>query len=113
MGIDGIGKPPSPPGGVGGPSGAASGGSSGGTFRVDQTAGATPTTSPELERLGRGEISLNEYLDAQVGDATQHLQGTLSPEQLDFVKSTLRAQLETDPVLIELVKRATGKTIGA
>src|SRR5687767_6162090 len=112
MGIDGIGKPPSPPG-VGGPSGVASGGASGGTFRVDQTGGAAPTTSPELDRLGRGEISLNEYLDAQVGDATQHLQGKLSPEQLDFVKSTLRAQLETDPVLIELVQRATGKTIGA
>ena len=31
----------------------------------------------------------------------------------EFVQSTLRAQLETDPVLIELVRRATGKTIGA
>jgi hypothetical protein len=112
MGIDGIGKPPSPPAGVGGPSGVASGGPPGETFRVEQSAGTAPAASSELERLARGEISLDEYLDAQVGDATQHLSGKLSPEQLDFVKSSLRAQLETDPVLIELVRRATGKIVG-
>ena|SRR5688572_994665 len=112
MGIDGIGKPPAPPPGVGGPSGVAGGGASGGTFRVEQSGGAAETTSSDLERLGRGEISLNEYLDARVGEATQHLVSKLSPEQLDFVKSSLRAQLETDPVLIELVRRATGETVG-
>jgi len=112
MGIDGIGKPPSPPGGVGGPSGVGGGGSTGATFRVEQASGAAPAGSSELERLGRGEISLDEYLDARVLEATEHLGGKLSAEQLDFVKSTLRAQLESDPVLIELVQRATGKTVG-
>jgi hypothetical protein len=119
MGIDGIGKPPTPPTGVGGTSGAAGGVPSGETFRVGQSArseaaanetvGAAPVASSELERLARGEISLNDYLDAQVGEATRHLTGKLSPEQLDFVKTSLRAQLETDPVLIELVRRATAK----
>jgi len=111
MGIDGIGKPPSPPG-VGGPTGA-TGGAAGGTFRVEQSGGVAKAGSSELERLGRGEISLDEYLELRVGEATQHLSGKLSAEQLDFVKSSLRAQLETDPVLIELVQRATGKTVGA
>ncbi len=63
--------------------------------------------------MSRGEIGLDEYLDARVQEATQHLASKLSPDQIEFVKSTLRAQFETDPVLIELVRRATGKTIGA
>ena len=113
MGIDGIGKPPSPPPGVGGPSGIAGGSATGGTFRVEQPGGPAKVGPSELERLGRGEISLNDYLEARVGEATRHLSGKLTPEQLDFVKSSLRAELETDPVLIELVQRATGKTIGA
>ncbi len=111
MGIDGIGKPPgSPP--LGGPSGI-SGGGTGAGFRVEQTAAPAPTQSAELDRLGKGEIGVDEYLDARVQEATQHLASKLTAEQLEFVKSTLRAQLETDPVLIELVRRATGKTIGA
>jgi hypothetical protein len=39
-----------------------------------------------------------------------HLEGRLSPEQLEFVKEELRAQLQSDPVLIELVRRATGQS---
>jgi hypothetical protein len=120
MGIDGIGKPPAPPsGGVGGPAGTLGPSSTGKSFDVapsdaaSATSATAPTGSPELERLGRGEISLDQYLQTRVDEATQHLSGKLSPEQLDYVKSTLRAQLESDPVLIELVRRATGKTLGA
>jgi hypothetical protein len=112
MGIDGIGKPPAPPAGVG-PSGPAGTGPAGDGFRVDPSAGVGSTGAGELERLGRGEISLDEYLEVRVTEATEHLADKLSAEQLDFVKSTLRSQLETDPVLVELVRRATGKTVGA
>ncbi len=106
MGIDGIGKPPGAgapvgPGGVGGASKP-----TGETFRVDkaeQAQGVDP-----LSRLERGEINVDQYLDARVDHAVEHLQGRLSPEQLDFVRDTLRDQMKTDPVLVELVRRSTG-----
>lgn len=111
MGIDGIGKPPgagAPPvaAGVGRAGSAAPAGEA---FKLDK-AGATERaegTDP-LSRLERGEIDVNQYLDARVSHAVEHLQGKLSSEQLDFVKSSLREQLSTDPVLIELVRRSTG-----
>jgi hypothetical protein len=43
-----------------------------------------------------------------VADATAHLEGKLAAEQLEFVKRSLRQQLSTDPVLVELIRRATG-----
>jgi hypothetical protein len=61
-----------------------------------------------LEQVQRGEIRLDAYLDVRVTDAVGHLEGKLSPEQLEFVKEELREQLRSDPVLIELVRRATG-----
>jgi hypothetical protein len=109
MGIDGIGKPPSipPAGGLGGASSVSSAERG---FQLDSTSKAAP--SGDLARLERGEIDLSTYLDARVDDATRHLSATLSPSQLEFVKQTLRSQLESDPVLVELVRRATGKVEG-
>jgi hypothetical protein len=108
MGIDGIGK-------------------GGDVPKVDSSSGSTSVTGVEgerfelstegvepspgaglLERVQRGEVGLDAYLDVRVNDAVGHLEGRLSPEQLDFVKEELRAQLQSDPVLIELVRRATG-----
>jgi len=63
-----------------------------------------------LEQVQRGEIRLDAYLDVRVADAVGHLEGKLSPEQLEFVKEELREQLRSDPVLIELVRRATGQS---
>jgi hypothetical protein len=106
MGIDGIGKPPGTPpapdlAGVSGPRGEA--------FRVGETASPeAPASSETLGRLERGEIDLDGYLDERVADAVLHLADKLAPQQLDFVKQTLREQLATDPVLVELVKRAAG-----
>ena len=34
--------------------------------------------------------------------------GRIGGEQLEFVKTALREQLRTDPVLTELVRRSTG-----
>ena len=110
MGIDGIGKAPplAPPGGTE-PTGAASG--SGGAFRVE---GAAPSASAgALARPERGEIGLEQYLDSRVTEATAHLAGRVSAEQLEFVKQTLRVELSSDPVLVELVRRATGKSASA
>jgi hypothetical protein len=63
-----------------------------------------------LEQVQRGEIRLDAYLDVRVANAVGHLEGKLSPEQLEFVKDELREQLRSDPVLIELVRRATGQS---
>jgi hypothetical protein len=112
MGIDGIGKPPGASiGGVGGVQGAdatrpteaftlESGGS--------PAAAAPSRISAALSSLQRGELSLDQYLDGRVNDATNHLAGKISPDQLEFVKQSLREQLATDPVLVELVQRTTG-----
>jgi len=106
MGIDGIGKPPGIPPTPGGSDVAPSRGE---TFRV---AGAAPVEasgqSEALSKLQRGEINLDAYLDTRVADAVAHLENKLVPEQLDFVRQTLRDQLATDPVLVELVRRAAG-----
>lgn len=79
---------------------------SGAEFRVGQTTSAAAT---DLGRLERGEIGLDAYLEARVEEATRHLAERLGPEQLAFVKETLRGELMADPVLTELVRRATGK----
>ena len=111
MGIDGIGKPPgSPP--LEGPSGAAGPAGSGATFRVEGADAPERAGTSELDKLARGEISLDQYLDARVSEAVQHLEDKLSANQLAFVRQTLRDQLATDPVLVELVREATGKTVG-
>ena len=113
MGIDGIGKPPGASiGGVGGVGGAQ------GTdaprpaqaFSLDPSAAAAPSSrvSAALSSLQRGELSLDQYLDGRVSEATTHLAGKLSPDQLEFVKQSLREQMATDPVLVELVQRTTG-----
>jgi hypothetical protein len=112
MGIDGIGKPPGAGiGGVGGVTGK-EGVRAAEPFKVDSSAPASAggKVSASLASLQRGELSLDQYLDGRVSDATSHLAGKLSPEQLEFVKQSLRDQLSTDPVLVELVQRTTGSS---
>jgi hypothetical protein len=110
MGIDGIGKAPpiATPGGTE-PTGATGG--TGGEFRVGEATAAAPGGA--LARLERGEIGFEQYLDTRVAEATAHLAGRVSAEQLEFVKQTLRVELSSDPVLVELVRRATGKSASA
>ena len=111
MGIDGIGKPP----GAGAPPGASGIGHTDPAaptreaFKVEKASAAEGASAADpLSRLQRGEIGVDEYLDQRVSHAVEHLHGKLSAEQLDFVRNSLREQLSTDPVLIELVRRATG-----
>src|SRR5688572_3334550 len=69
------------------------------------------TQGPELvERVQRGEVGLDQYLQVRVDDAVRHLEPSLTAEQLGFVKQELLEQLRSDPVLIELVRRTTGKS---
>ena len=61
-----------------------------------------------LDRLKAGEIDLGGYLDLRVDQATSHLVNRIDGEQLAFIRSSLRSQLEQDPALADLVRRATG-----
>jgi hypothetical protein len=109
MSIDGIGKGGGVPPGAGAPGAAPAQGS----FELGSSAGAqgasgAPGGSDAFSALERGEISVEQYLDARVESAVAPLLSRLSPDQLEFVRSELRQALETDPVLVELVKKTTG-----
>jgi hypothetical protein len=71
-------------------------------------AGSAAGGSEAFSALERGEISVEQYLDARVESAVAPLLSRLSPDQLEFVRGELRQALETDPVLVELVKKTTG-----
>ncbi len=107
MAIDGIGQR----GGVPGVSSEVSSVGGVGTEKFElSTEGVERSEGAQLlERVQRGEVALDAYLDVRVNDAVGHLEGKLPAEQLEFVREELREQLRNDPVLIELVRRATGQ----
>jgi hypothetical protein len=108
MSIDGIGRPPVFKGDVGG-AGGSGGAVSGEGFRLE----APPPTvaaagsSEIFYQLERGELTVDAYLQARLDEAVRPLQGKVPPEQLQEVRSLLTEQLKTDPVVVELVRRAT------
>ncbi len=114
MSIDGIGKRGgvTPGASVPGASGSA------GSFELGKAEGpsaALPAgaASDAFLALERGELSVEQYLDARVEGAVAPLIARLSPEQLEFVRAELRAALSTDPVLVELVRKTTGGAVSA
>ena len=110
MSIDRIGKG-GPPVSPVGPSDAPSTtgvGSTGGEFKVTKSGQTEAVATGPLDRLRSGEISMSQYLDIKVDQATSHLEGRLSPDQLSLVRTNLRDQLSNDPALVDLVQAATG-----
>jgi hypothetical protein len=69
---------------------------------VDATKAASP-----LAQLKSGAIDVERYLDLKVDAATASLEGMPATE-LAEVKKMLRDQLASDPVLVDMVKSATG-----
>jgi len=112
MGIDRIGK--GPPAGAVAPEvaskvgDAAKVGAEAEPFRVEKGAPVQGAAPASLERVRSGDISMEQYLDTKVNEVTSHLADRLTPEQMAFVRDNLREQLSTDPVLVDLVKAATG-----
>ena len=86
-----------------------------GEFQVGAPAPTAPVAgagaSDAFQALERGEIDVAQYLDARVEGAVAPLLSKLSPDQLEFVRAELRAALETDPVLTELVRKTTGGAV--
>ena len=109
MSIDGIGKRGGIAPGAPAPGAAPAPGTS---FEVGAPAAPSTTAGAEasdaFQALERGELSVDQYLDARVESAVAPLLPRLSPEQLEFVRGELRNALETDPVLVALVRKTTG-----
>lgn len=108
MSIDRIGKPPAP---IRPPASEAP--RPGGAFEIGSAgragaASAAGAASPELERLLRGELDRAGYIEARVEAAIEPLRGRVAAEQLEAVRETLVEQMETDPVLVELLRQAAG-----
>jgi len=72
----------------------------------------TPASKRGLLRLRNGEITIAEYLDVRADVAIGHLTQFLTAAELQSVRNTIREQLTTDPVVLELVRRATGQDVG-
>jgi hypothetical protein len=68
--------------------------------------------SESLQKVKRGEMTLEEYLDERAEKALAHVKGKVADDILDGVRQTLREKLRTDPVLVEAVRRATGRVPG-
>jgi hypothetical protein len=114
MSIDGIGKRDGIAPGASVPGAAPAAGSFevGAAEATDATAGAGAASgSDAFQALERGEISVDQYLDARVESAVAPLLSRLSPEQLEFVRAELRSSLTTDPVLVELVRKTTSGAV--
>jgi hypothetical protein len=115
MSIDGIGKPGGPaPGAPASPAAPAS--PSPASFAVGGATAAPAAASSgsdAFSALERGELTVEQYLEARVESAVAPLVAKLSPEQLEFVRGELRGALETDPVLVELVRKSTGRASNA
>lgn len=113
MGIDGIGRGGGKPvSGVGAADAPGAAPEVAGVAAPEATAApgaseAVAGTGP-LARLQRGEIGLTEYLDLRVADAVAPYVGKLPAAQLDVIRDTLRDAMVSDPVVQELVRRATG-----
>ncbi len=113
MAIDGIGKPPisGTPNSVGSPD--ATGASSRTEFSIRSAAGSEGASAAGhvdeslVDRLQSGELTRDQYLDIRADQAVHHLVGQLPTDQIETIRSTLREQLSTDPLLVTLVRRAT------
>jgi hypothetical protein len=78
-------------------------------FRVRETTEtANVQSTGAAAEVRAGTMSVNDYLDVRVHEATQHLSG-MGPNDLSTLKDLLKDQLRSDPALIDLVKNATGQ----
>jgi hypothetical protein len=107
MSIDGVGRPPVPKADIGSVGSSGPAAPSAEPFRLEPATASGPRASELLSRLERGEISVDAYVQARVDQAVQAFEGRMAPEQLQLVREALAEQMQTDPVVIELVRRAT------
>ena len=112
MGIDRIGKGgTAPPPDIGAGEGAGKTAAVDKPFTVDRAKEAAPVDATKavspLAQLKSGAIDVEQYLDLKVDAATKSLEGMPASELAD-IKKMLRDQLASDPMLVDMVKAATG-----
>src|SRR5688572_12765602 len=116
MGIDRIGKGgTAPPPEVGGAEKPTKTGAVDKPFSVERASrpneaasvGGVGAASP-LAQLKAGAIDVEQYLDLKVDNATKALDA-MPASELSEIKKMLREQLASDPMLVDMVKSATGK----
>lgn len=70
------------------------------------SSGVVASGESEFSLLSAGRIDVEEYMDMTVDRTLSHLRGQISPERFEMMRSVLRQELEQDPHLSALVKRA-------
>ena len=69
--------------------------------------------SEALEKLRRGELTVEQYIEDRVERALGAIPIPLSAEQRESVRDTLRFQVATDPVLAEYKRLTTASPASA
>lgn len=64
--------------------------------------------SEALQKLKRGEITVEEYLDAQVEQSLARLGALVTEEERHLLREVLREEMASDPSLHESLRRLTG-----
>lgn len=70
------------------------------------SSGVVSSGESEMALLAAGKIDVEEYMDMTVDRTLFHLRGLISPQRYEMMRSVLRQELEQDPHLSALVKRA-------
>lgn len=70
----------------------------------------TRAPSESLQKLQRGEMSLEDYLDEATEVALARVQGKVVGDALANLRETLREHVRTDPNLVEMIRQLTGQT---
>jgi hypothetical protein len=77
------------------------------THGPNSSSSVAPSEGDLVSRLQAGQLTKDEYLDLRAAQAVRHLEGQLPTEKIDVIRAALREQLNTDPLLIAMVRRAT------
>jgi len=67
--------------------------------------------SASTARFERGELTVDQYLEALVTDAVALVGSKLSLERVEWLRGMLRDALVSDPVVRERVRQATGREL--
>lgn len=99
---------------VGGPAAAAPVGGADAGRAVEQVAASAvdaPVAPSPAEQVRAGTLSVDQYVELRVTEATRHLEGALGAGQLGEVRDALRAEWLADPRLRELAEAAIGRPL--
>ena len=71
---------------------------------LKKAAAVTGDLSDALQKLRRGEISLDAYLDECVEGAVSHLKDQLDEDALESVRESIRAVVRMDPLVLDVLE---------